>query len=284
LPLPKVVVISNLDKTFNDTSGGGSGNNNSFAYYSPNLQLVNIPEGIDSSCYGITPYELVNKSTDLCYGLQLNEFIKHPANQTQRDQLLKQPLPDEFFDKNMTGHFDQKYTLQYLKKSHSQQIQDLFGGADFSSVKKSTNQTNPECSDSLSIYNDFVNPGPPRFYMLHPCLTVTGNVTLVHSPAAGFDGDIVFALSLDKPYQNLVTLANFNSKMTGGIWIELMCQQLNNATALVHKGDCSAGTSPKFPTPEVGDRVQVTGAYVIDLREGGHAEIHPTFSMSKIST
>ena len=62
--------------------------------------------------------------------------------------------------------------------------------------------------------------------------------------------------------------------MTGGIWVELMCQQLNNATALVHKGDCSAGTAPKFPPTSVGDRVKVTGADVIDIREGGHAEIH----------
>ena len=44
-----------------------------------------------------------------------------------------------------------------------------------------------------------------------------------------------------------------------------------------------AGTSPQFPLPTVGDRVKVTGAYVIDIREGGHAEIHPAFAMSKIS-
>ena len=119
--------------------------------------------------------------------------------------------------------------------------------------------------------------------MLNPCITVTGNVTLVHNPAAGLDGDTVFALQLDKPYANLVTTANFNSKMTGGIWVEQICQSLNNATALVHKGDCSAGTSPKFPVPSVGDRLNVTGAYVIDIREGGHAEIHPAFAMSRIS-
>ena len=88
---------------------------------------------------------------------------------------------------------------------------------------------------------------------------------------------------LDKPYQDPVTTANFNTKMNGGIWVELICQYTNNATTLVHKGDCSAGTSPKFMAPSVGDRVKVTGAYVIDIREGGHAEIHPTSSMSKIS-
>jgi hypothetical protein len=285
-PLPDVVVISPIDGTINlhaEDNSSSTNNNTTFVYSSPDIQLINFPEGIDSSCYGLTIHELVNKSTDLCYGLQLNELLKHPTNQTHREQLLNQSLPDEFFDKNMTGHFDKNYLLQYLKKSHYQQLQELFGGVNYSLNNESNTQMSPGCSNSSSIYNDFVNPGPPRFFMLNPCITVTGNVTLVHNPAAGLDGDTVFALQLDKPYANLVTTANFNSKMTGGIWVELMCQSLNNATALVHKGDCSAGTSPKFPLPAVGDRLNVTGAYVIDIREGGHAEIHPAFAMSRIS-
>jgi hypothetical protein len=275
LPLPEIMVTFPVGQTSNASSGN---TNDSFVYPSPTLHLVNVPEGIDSSCYNLTLYELVNKSTDLCYGLQVNEFLKHPSNQSHREELLKQPLPDEFFDKNMTSHFDQKYTLEFLKKSHDQQMRELFGKNIPSAMN---NQTDSQCD--ISIYDDYVNPGPPRFFMLHPCITVTGNVSLVHDPAGGFDGDIVFALALDEPYQNLVTTTNFNSKMTGGIWVELICQYPNNATALVHKGDCSAGTSPKFFEPVVGDRVKVTGAYVIDIREGGHAEIHPVSSMSKIS-
>jgi hypothetical protein len=61
------------------------------AYYSPTLQLVNVPEGIDSSCSGLTVNELTNKSTELCYGIQINEFLKHPTNQSLREQLSKQP-------------------------------------------------------------------------------------------------------------------------------------------------------------------------------------------------
>ena len=282
LPLPEVVVISPIDRTFNIANDDSNNNNDSFVYSSPDLQLINFPESIDSSCYGLTIHELVYMSTDLCYGLQLNELVKHPTNQTQREQLLNQSLPDEFFDKNMTGHFDQKYLLQFLKKSHYQQLQELFEDSNLSSMNEGNNQVSTECSNSSSIYNDFVNPGPPRFYMLHPCITVTGNISLVHNPAGGLDGDAVFSLQLDKPYANLVTTANFNSKMTGGIWVELICQSMNNATALVHKGDCSAGTSPQFAPPTVGDRVKVTGAYVLDIREGGHAEIHPAFNMSRI--
>ena len=44
-----------------------------------------------------------------------------------------------------------------------------------------------------------------------------GNITVVHDLSTGLDGDIVFAIALDKSYQNLVKITNFNSKMTGGI-------------------------------------------------------------------
>ena len=41
------------------------------------------------------------------------------------------------------------------------------------------------------------------------------NVSVVRFPA---DGDAVMALTLDKPYSNMVTVGNFNDKMKGGIW------------------------------------------------------------------
>jgi hypothetical protein len=176
----------------------------------------------------------------------------------------------------MTDHFDQKYTLQFFKKSHHQQLQEIFGGRNFTSA--TYNDINSQCNPS--IYDDMVNLGEPRFYLIYSCITVTGNVTLVHSPS---DGDVVFAVALDEPYQNLLTTANFNSKMNGGIWVELICQSKNNSKELVLKGDCIAGTSPQFLKPQVGDRVSVTGAYIIDIREGGHAEIHPASSMTKLS-
>ena len=44
-----------------------------------------------------------------------------------------------------------------------------------------------------------------------------GNITVIHDLLTGLDGDIVFAIASDKSYQNLVTITNFNSKMTGGI-------------------------------------------------------------------
>ena len=38
------------------------------------------------------------------------------------------------------------------------------------------------------------------------------------------DGDTDFPLALDSPYKNMVTNANFNPLMKGGIWSEMICQ------------------------------------------------------------
>lgn len=46
---------------------------------------------------------------------------------------------------------------------------------------------------------------------------------------------------------------------------------------------CYDGPAPESPPPIVGDRVKVTGAYETDIREEGHAEIHPPYAISRIS-
>ncbi|HEY6667788.1 MAG TPA: hypothetical protein VI033_01430 [Candidatus Nitrosopolaris sp.] len=51
----------------------------------------------------------------------------------------------------------------------------------------------------------------------------------------------------------------------------------------VDKGDCYDGPAPESPPPIVGDRLKVTGAYATDIREIGHAEIHPPYAISRIS-
>jgi hypothetical protein len=103
---------------------------------------------------------------------------------------------------------------------------------------------------------------------------------LVHTPS---DGDTVFALALDKPFSNMVTKANFNPTMRGGIWVELICQRPNTSKEQVHEGDCNDPTHIiNFPKPKVGDRVEVTGQYQQDIREGGHMEIHPVTALTKI--
>jgi hypothetical protein len=109
-------------------------------------------------------------------------------------------------------------------------------------------------------------------------LYMYSNVSVVRFPA---DGDAVMALTLDKPYSNMVTVGNFNDKMKGGIWVELIYQKPMNLTTVepFKIGSCKGYNGPVFNLPKVGDHLTVTGTYIIDVREGGHAEIHPTSSL-----
>lgn len=133
--------------------------------------------------------------------------------------------------------------------------------------------------DPLLLQN-IADRSPSRFKVMSPCVTVNGTITLVHTPS---DGDTVFALALDKPFTTMVTKANFNPTMKGGIWVELICQRLNTSKEPVHKGDCNDPSHIiNFPKPKVGDKVEVTGQYQQDIREGGHMEIHPVTVLTKM--
>ena len=48
------------------------------------------------------------------------------------------------------------------------------------------------------------------------------------------------------------------------------------------KGECNGYIGPIFSVPQAGQHIQVTGTYLLDIREGGHAEIHPVSSMKII--
>jgi hypothetical protein len=158
--------------------------------------------------------------------------------------------------------------------------------ANTSAITNNPNPTPPAAKNVTScdplLLNNIANRSAFRFKVINPCVTITGKVTLVHFPP---DGDTVFALKLDKPFSSMVTKANFNNKMKGGIWVELICQRPNKNTEEVHRGDCQAPPPAHiihFFTPKKGDTLQVTGQYQQDLREGGHMEIHPTSDMRKI--
>jgi hypothetical protein len=153
-----------------------------------------------------------------------------------------------------------------------------------SAISSSTNNdaVNPSAASSTSCDQSLWKyiAHPARLKVLDPCVTVSGIVTLVHFPP---DGDTVFALKLDPQYKNMVNKANFNPKMKGGIWVELICQRHNKSHEAVHKGDCEGYNGPKFPTPKVGQYLRVTGSHVQDNGEDGHLEIHPTSSITKLT-
>ena len=155
----------------------------------------------------------------------IKDLTTHPSSETEIMQLQNKMIPTKDLDK-LTATFDKKYTTQLILKPHTQQIHELFNSSPSNSNGSSTLSATTTGNCDLSLWNSIGNPGPPRFKMLNPCTTVTGTVTLVHFPP---DGDTVFALALDSSYKFMITKANYNTKMTGGIWVEMICQRNNKA-------------------------------------------------------
>ena len=120
-------------------------------------------------------------------------------------------------------------------------------------------------------------------YTKKSIVTVTGTV-VGKAPHHNLDGDMVFGLKPDPQFTNLLTPQNKTYTIAGGgLWCEAVCQVANTSPEPVHVNDCKRGSPfPKFPMPKMGERWSVTGLHIIDLREGGHAEIHPITRMSKI--
>jgi hypothetical protein len=74
------------------------------------------------------------------------------------------------------------------------------------------------CNQSLW---KFIAKAPGRFKIIKQCVTVTGTVLSINREP---DGDTDFPLALDPQYKNMVTKANFNPLMQGGIWCEMICR------------------------------------------------------------
>jgi hypothetical protein len=129
------------------------------------------------------------------------------------------------------------------------------------------------------LWKFIANP-PGRFKILNQCVTVIGVVlTVQYEP----DGDTDFSLALDPPYKNMVIQANFNPIMRGGIWSEMICQHPESSSVeAFKKGECIGYNGSIFRVPQTGEHLLVTGTYLLDIREGGHAEIHPVSSLQLI--
>ena len=137
--------------------------------------------------------------------------------------------------------------------------------------------TNSKCNGSLWKFI----PTPSRLRIVNPCISITGIVDVIrlHPP----DGDTNLGIKLDSQYKNLLTKANFSNKLIhGNMWIEMICQHKNISDNPIKKGGCKGYDGPHFIVPKKGQHVNVTGSYVIDIREGGHAEIHPVSSIKVI--
>jgi hypothetical protein len=145
---------------------------------------------------------------------------------------------------------------------------------------KTINSTISSNGCNSSLWNFIANP-PERFKIINQCVTVTGTVLSINPQP---DGDTDFPLALDPRYKNMVIKANFNPVMQGGIWSEMICQHPETSPEVqpFKRGECKGFIGPLFNAPQVGQHIRVTGTYLLDLREQGHAEIHPVSSIELI--
>ena len=145
---------------------------------------------------------------------------------------------------------------------------------------KTINSTISSNGCNSSLWNFIANP-PGRFNIINQCVTVTGTVLSINPQP---DGDTDFPLALDPPYTDMVTKANFNPVMQGGIWSEMICQHPETSSELqpFKRGECKGFNGPLFNVPQVRQHIRVTGTYLLDLREDDHAEIHPVSSIELI--
>ena len=123
-----------------------------------------------------------------------------------------------------------------------------------------------------SLWNHVYNPS--RLQQLSPCISVTGTV---EESSADDDGDQHFLVKLDPGHENLVNKRN-RKKKNGDLVGEIVCA--NTVQLKKAKRACAGYTNP-IAIPKVGDRVRMTGTYVLDSHNGW-TEVHPVFKLGKL--
>jgi len=108
-----------------------------------------------------------------------------------------------------------------------------------------------------------------RLKIIEPCTAVEGRVVSIHRNA---DGDLHISLDPEnKAVLNLVNVTHGHRELV----VELIC---DHPAAEPNAQDACHDFHPQITVPKVGDRVRVTGAYVID-RDNGWNELHPVTSV-----
>ena len=128
-------------------------------------------------------------------------------------------------------------------------------------------------------------PNKPRLIVVKKCTTITGKVGRTSEAP---DGDFNFDLKPDSAYSSMASKGA--QEHNGFIWCEVICQHAVRKSSepdmdkfRMGPGGCKSYKGAKMGyLPKTGDRVAVTGAYVKDVREGGHMEIHPVTSIKKL--
>jgi hypothetical protein len=135
------------------------------------------------------------------------------------------------------------------------------------------------CDTSLwqHVYHGRFPTPEYRLHIINPCLTVSG---IIVNARREKDGDWHVQLQLDSEYSSLLNQAN-SEKQHGYLVLEPICSNLVSQRASLEEGVCDGFAQNIFATTFIGQRVAVTGAYVINM-EHGWAEIHPLTSIVAI--
>jgi hypothetical protein len=141
------------------------------------------------------------------------------------------------------------------------------------------------CSPRL---DHFILPSKEsRFTVIKHCVTVTGRVVWKHY--FNDDGDANFNVVLDPPYKNMLGPGSYSqafaNKYPGGpaLHIETVCQAPVTSKSKENVGACDGYDGPDFKPalPKIGQRVMVTGRYLIEMPEmpGEITELHPAYGI-----
>ena len=131
-----------------------------------------------------------------------------------------------------------------------------------------------------------------RFLVQAQCVTVVGNVSWAHY--FNQDGDANFNVVPDPPYRKFMSAGNFAPYFIAkysipAIHMEVVCQGPVKEKEIRKAHACDGYNGPNFKAvlPEAGDRVQVTGRWLLDNQDGikegggiaGHSELHPVYDI-----
>ena len=151
----------------------------------------------------------------------------------------------------------------------------------FATLTMTPSKSTPSESCDISlwqhVYHGRFAHAEDRLHIINPCMTISGTIMNARREK---DGDWHVQLSLDPEFSSLLNQAN-SEKQHGYLVLEPICSNPVTQRDTLEEGVCEGFTQNIFATTFIGQRVAVTGAYVIDM-EHGWAEIHPVTSIASI--
>jgi hypothetical protein len=137
--------------------------------------------------------------------------------------------------------------------------------------RQAARQDHGACDPSLwrAIYH------PSRLHVIDACKTVTGTVESVRYEP---DGDVHVLVKLPARLSSLLNSGNY-ADQHGDLLVEIIC--VGTVSQADAESACSGYTN-QVTVPSSGERVRITGTYVLDA-DHGWMEIHPVTSLAVLS-